>query len=631
MSMNRPTNQDDFEPSAGESPDAGWKKIEEWKTGFVDSFIGLGIVSSSRTREVHDAMKDTVTAMKSSKMEPNQYSVEGKFFEELYRQDILTKFQSEECNRGLGDKLVLEENFVIQKKLGEGAMGGVYLALDKGLGALRAIKIPGIVMDELLQERMKREAVVTGYLHEKEESGDHYPTVYYRGNDKNHGLFFVMEYLEGQDFEELVMEKGALDDTSVLRVVYELAKALMVAEQEAVVHRDFKPANFMCVKGKVKIVDLGLCKVGKENKELNERLDQVDAGRDPQDTRAETVTGVVTGTPRYIAPEQIEDSKRAGPPADIYALAASVYFLRTGRGPHHHLTSQTSLLNVHGKKGLPDLPEDASPLLLQVYKKMRAINPKNRARAKGIVELIRQHHPEFDTDALVLRHIGDVQEETRGLLRRRGFLIGGGVTLVVAGLGIGYVMTREEEVKEKSFEELLKDYGPINTPWTDPIDLTDLDTAWPIPTKSEHKVWAAPREVRWTNVGGKFKSVAPVKIIQNKHELVIIATNGGLQYVDLKTGETRDALFELTPQEIAQHGQEAAEQLRKKKIAQLNQDVLRVCSGIEFDVANFKPIPEDSTVGKINKQFVSKGGAKRHIYANAQRSLSQAELEQGYQ
>ena len=215
-----------------------------------------------------------------------------------------------------GDNPGLPETFGryrIQRLLGRGAMGAVYLAQDTQLSRLVAIKVPHFrndQTDELLQ-RFYREARSAATLR-----NPNICPVYDVGEiDGQH--FISMAYIEGQSLSEVIKANGQLPERQALLLVRKLALALQEAHDNGIIHRDLKPANVMIdAKGEPVVMDFGLAYQARENAA---RL---------------THSGVILGSPAYMSPQQLEgDSNKVTPAADQYALGVILYELLIGEMP----------------------------------------------------------------------------------------------------------------------------------------------------------------------------------------------------------------------------------------------------------------------------------------------------------
>ena len=201
----------------------------------------------------------------------------------------------------------------ILELLGQGGMGAVYKGRQRSLDRFVAVKIlsPEISHDPRFAERFTREARALGRL-------THPNIVAIHDSGCANGLYyFVMEYVDGSNLRQL-MEEKKLAPGDVLAIVPQVCAALQYAHDEGIVHRDIKPENILIdKKERVKIADFGLAKL------LNQ--DEVDVHL--------TATNQVMGTPKYMAPEQMEGAKEIDHRADIYSLGVVFYELLTGELP----------------------------------------------------------------------------------------------------------------------------------------------------------------------------------------------------------------------------------------------------------------------------------------------------------
>ena len=203
----------------------------------------------------------------------------------------------------------------VEQKLGQGAMGAVYLARDTELGRKVALKVPKFSETERpkLIERFYREARAAATLRNQ-----HICPVYDVGEID--GIRFIsMAYIEGKPMSAYIHPDKLQSPRQVALVMRKLAKALDEAHTAGIIHRDLKPANIMFDKKREPIImDFGLAR-------------QVD-----QDTDQSRLTqeGTVIGTPAYMAPEQVKANlDQMGPPTDVYSLGIILYELLTGRLP----------------------------------------------------------------------------------------------------------------------------------------------------------------------------------------------------------------------------------------------------------------------------------------------------------
>ncbi len=223
---------------------------------------------------------------------------------------------------------VIANRFVIERLAGTGGMGAVYRARDRIAGEAVALKIlpAGQTRDAA---RFIREAITLSEL-------KHPAIVRYvaHGVTPRDELYLAMEWLEGEDLLERLTTTGLTIAESV-RVVTRVAQALALVHARGIVHRDLKPTNLWLQNGdihKVKLLDFGIARFGHIK-----RL---------------TVTGVLLGTPGYMAPEQARAEAVIDPRADIFALGCVLFECLTGRPAF----AAESLLPLLAKILLEDVP-----------------------------------------------------------------------------------------------------------------------------------------------------------------------------------------------------------------------------------------------------------------------------------
>jgi len=203
--------------------------------------------------------------------------------------------------------------FEIISLIGVGGMGAVYKARQTRLDRLVALKLmlPEMARDPGFAERFTREARTLAQLNHP-----NLVTVYDFG-EAGGFFYFIMEFVDGVNLRQLIHDKQ-LSPEQALALVPKICDALQFAHDAGVMHRDIKPENILVDKsGRVKIADFGIAKiVGQQQGDLTL-----------------TGTGMTLGTPRYMAPEQLEESATVDHRADIYSLGVVIYEMLTGELP----------------------------------------------------------------------------------------------------------------------------------------------------------------------------------------------------------------------------------------------------------------------------------------------------------
>jgi len=199
--------------------------------------------------------------------------------------------------------------YTLEREIGRGGSGTVHLALDEVLGRQVAIKRIGLVpgSDNAERERAEREARLAAALNHP-----HVVSVFDLV-DADDVRWLVMEFVDGETLSERVRSSGPLEATEAARLLGQTADALVEAHGLGIVHRDVKPSNILIAGGDAKLNDFGIAR----------------SAEDPSLTQ----TGLVTGSPAYLAPE-VASGSSATPASDVWSLGATLYHAVTGRPPY---------------------------------------------------------------------------------------------------------------------------------------------------------------------------------------------------------------------------------------------------------------------------------------------------------
>jgi len=284
----------------------------------------------------------------------------------LVKQGAITAVQREGVEKRLAAKQAggLQQlgPYRIVRKLGEGGMGAVYLAEDTAANHRQvALKVlpKRHAQDAEFVSRFKREA--------RSAIGLTHPNIvaaYAVGED--FGVhWYAMEFCPGEGLDAKLKRAGTLPWREAVQITIQIAAGLAHAHAQQIIHRDIKPANLvLAANGTAKVLDFGLAK-------------QLGGGQSLM-----TQTGVVMGTPHYIAPEQARGDKGIDGRADIYALGATLYHLVTGHTPFSG-SSPAAVIMRHLNDELPDPREEITDLpdgVAEVIRRMMAKHPKDRYR-----------------------------------------------------------------------------------------------------------------------------------------------------------------------------------------------------------------------------------------------------------
>jgi serine/threonine-protein kinase len=249
--------------------------------------------------------------------------------------------------------------YQIEKELGKGAMGVVYLGKDPKIGRVVAIKTMALSQEfegsELVdaRERFFREAETAGRLQHQ-----NIVTIFDAGEE--HDLAYIaMEFLKGRDLTAFCTPGHLLDVPQVLSIVARVAMALSYAHKNNVVHRDIKPANIMYDSDTdtVKVTDFGIARITDSSK---------------------TKTGLVLGTPSFMSPEQLAGKKVDGR-SDLYSLGVMLFQMLTGVLPLRGDSMAELMFKITNEEApdvrskRPDLPTALSAILARMLNKDREL------------------------------------------------------------------------------------------------------------------------------------------------------------------------------------------------------------------------------------------------------------------
>lgn len=264
----------------------------------------------------------------------------------------------------------LESRYQILKELGRGGMGIVFQAHDKALREQVAIKIlsPLLSNNPEALERMKREVSAARRI-------THPNVIRIHDIAEIGGLNYVsMEYFQGTNLKEFLKKTGSLSLMQAFEIAGQICDGLEAAHRQGVIHRDLKSQNIIINNAnQIKIIDFGLA----------------------HSTHFEgmTATGLIMGTPEYMAPEQVE-GKRVDERADIYSLGIILYELFTGRVP---FTGDSAIAvgfkqlkedPLPPRKIAPHLPAEIEAVILKCLQKIPSSRYASLAELKAHIHQI---------------------------------------------------------------------------------------------------------------------------------------------------------------------------------------------------------------------------------------------------
>jgi response regulator RpfG family c-di-GMP phosphodiesterase len=294
----------------------------------------------------------------------------GGLLELLVDANLLTKYQAARIRAGKSFGLILG-NYRILDRIGAGGMGVVYRAEHVRMRRQVAIKVLSVLGDQDMQlalrffsemrtvARLQHPNIVTAI-----DAGEARPL----DPDAAVLYYFVMEFIEGTDLDELVSRAGPMAPVRACDLIYQVASALAEAHKHQLVHRDIKPSNILITtEEQAKLLDFGLAR------RFQQRL---------------TEPGTVLGTIDYLAPEQARDSSGVDIRADIYALGGTLFWCLAGRTPfpaQPSLTQELALRMTQAPPSIRRLRPDLPGELDSVIARMMALNPDDRYATPEVV------------------------------------------------------------------------------------------------------------------------------------------------------------------------------------------------------------------------------------------------------
>jgi eukaryotic-like serine/threonine-protein kinase len=252
-----------------------------------------------------------------------------------------------------GEKPMLGR-YQVEKELGKGAMGVVYMGKDPKINRTVAIKTMALSQefeaDELanVKERFFREAETAGRLN--------HPNIVqiYDAGEEHDLCYIAMEFLKGHDLNRYIKPGALMPVKDVVKIIADSADALDYAHQQGVIHRDIKPANLMWLDARVvKLTDFGIARITDSSK---------------------TKTGMVLGTPSYMSPEQLSGKKVDGR-SDLFSLGVTLYQMLTGSLPFQGDSMATLMFKIanepHAAATIvrPDLPASVNAVIDRALEK----------------------------------------------------------------------------------------------------------------------------------------------------------------------------------------------------------------------------------------------------------------------
>lgn len=279
---------------------------------------------------------------------------------------------------------LLANRYFLEKQLGKGAMGQVYLAKDKKFEA-RYVAVKTVRQDLLNSEDLQEGEAIARFEREAQSAASiqHPNTVSVTDfGETPEGVFYlVMEYVEGETLHRLLRREGTLSIKRAVKLLRQISDGVEAAHDAGILHRDLKPANiFIMSKGKsgddgfIKVGDFGLAKI------VNQTVTSIDSKASPSSR------GII-GTPEFMSPEQMQPELGVDVRADIYALGTIAYLMLGGRTPFTGDLMQLVMQKIMHAPPLlstlrTDIPSDVERAI------MRALETDSNRRPSSVSEWI---------------------------------------------------------------------------------------------------------------------------------------------------------------------------------------------------------------------------------------------------
>jgi len=271
------------------------------------------------------------------------------------------------------------DRYALEHELGRGAFGAVYVARHTILGTRVALKLlhSTQAQDPDSVERFLREARAAASI-----GSPHIVRVSDAGITSTRQAFLAMELLDGEDLASYLERRGRLSLQDAIGITRQVLDGLAAAHDAGIVHRDMKPANVFLTRGEggapfAKLLDFGVSKMAR-GVGIEARL---------------TATGTIVGTPHYMAPEQLMESKSVDGRADLYSVGVMLHELLSGRLPHdaESLGALIGLVLTTEPTDLSALLPDVPPSVAAVTLRALAKDPAKRFQsARELSEALRR-------------------------------------------------------------------------------------------------------------------------------------------------------------------------------------------------------------------------------------------------
>jgi serine/threonine protein kinase len=382
--------------------------------------------------------------------------------------------------------------YEIVEELGRGGMGVVFKALDDKLHRVVAIKamLPQLAASGTARKRFVREAQAAAAVRDEHVIDIH------AVDQSGKVPYLVMEFVEGISLQDKLDRAGQLEVKEILRIGLQMAEGLAAAHKQGLVHRDIKPANILLENGveRVKITDFGLARA--------------------VDDASLTQSGVVAGTPMFMAPEQAL-GERLDHRADLFSLGSVMYLMCTGRPPFRADSTMAVLKRVIDDTPRPirEINPEIPDWLAAIIVKLHAKKPQDRFQtASELAEVLNdklsslQLHGQVSSVAEASASPPATASPGR-LARRRAVVLGGLMLLSLAAASVYIFWPREtpldhatdkqENLVTKTLDKEEKPVNKSSDKQENPVKITPAESAPPFAIAPFNAVRAREHQEAW--------------------------------------------------------------------------------------------------------------------------------------
>ncbi|MDQ3698114.1 MAG: protein kinase [Gemmatimonadota bacterium] len=324
-------------------------------------------------------------------------------------------------------RAALGATYEVERELGAGGMGSVFLGRDRTLERPVAIKVisPELAATRAFRQRFLQEARTVARLRHPSIVDVYAAGAGTRESGGEDLLYFVMEYVPGESLRDLIDREGRIPPARVARILRELAGALAYAHERSIVHRDIKPENVLLDRDtdRAMLTDFGVAQALAQGAGGDERM---------------TGTGFVVGSPRYMSPEQAAGDRTLDGRSDIYSLGLVGYEMLTGEPAFTAATAASLLVKQITEPAAPVATRvhDAPPALADAID--RALRKDPGERWQGGAELAQA----LGDGAMTGERSGRSSvAPTRGGRRRDAWLLGGAVAAGLLAVTAGFLVS----------------------------------------------------------------------------------------------------------------------------------------------------------------------------------------------